>query len=107
MTREKAIQILSTVDEYGLPHGHTSGYVEAIQMAVGALKQSEWILCSERLPEESGDYLVTVAHHSGELWVEVDQFNKEDSDSPYQWWHFDEKVIAWMPRPEPYKGKEK
>lgn len=63
----------------------------------------QWIPCSERLPEESGEYLVTCLHHSGELWIEVDRFDKNGGNSPYQWWRFDEKVIAWMPLPEPYK----
>ena len=71
---------------------------------------SEWIPCSERLPDKSGEYLITGLHHGGdklteELWIQVDQFDKDGSDNPYQWWHFDEKVIAWMPLPEPYKGE--
>ena len=39
------------------------------------VQENSWIPCSERLPEESGDYLVTVERYSGELWVEVDQFD--------------------------------
>lgn len=62
----------------------------------------QWIPCRERPPEESGDYLVTVAHHSGELWVEVDQFDSENGS----WWHYMDDVTAWMPRPEPYKRKQ-
>ncbi len=65
------------------------------------LPAQQWIPCSERPPEESGDYLVTVAHHSGELWVEVDQFDNENGS----WWHYIDDVIAWMPRPKPYKRK--
>lgn len=61
-----------------------------------------WIPCSERLPKKSGDYLVTVAHHSGELWVEVDQFDNKNGS----WWHYMDDVTAWMPRPKPYKGEE-
>ena len=62
----------------------------------------QWIPCSERLPEESGDYLITVAHHSGELLVEVDQFDNENGS----WWHYMDDVIAWMPLPESYKGEK-
>lgn len=59
----------------------------------------QWIPCSERPPEESGDYLVTVVHHSDELWVEVDQFDNTNGS----WWHYMDDVIAWMPRPKPYQ----
>ena len=61
----------------------------------------QWIPCSERPPEESGDYLVTVAHHSGESWIEIDQFDNINGS----WWHYMDDVIAWMPRPKPYKRK--
>ena len=71
-------------------------YLERLQSA------QQWIPCSEGLPEESGDYLVTVAHHSGELLVEVDQFDNENGS----WWHYMDDVIAWMSLPEPYKGEE-
>lgn len=37
MTREEAIQILSTRDRYGVPCGYTSGYQEALDMAIQAL----------------------------------------------------------------------
>ena len=68
--------------------------------------EQHWIPCSERLPEESGKYLVTV----------LDGIGKRTTSAPYHlrskswtltgrmtYW----KVIAWMPFPEPYKGGEK
>ena len=39
MTRELAIKILERRDSYGLPTGYNSGVVEALDMAVEALKQ--------------------------------------------------------------------
>ena len=38
MTRKEAIQILSTRDRYGVPCGYTSGYQEALDMAIEALQ---------------------------------------------------------------------
>ena len=81
--------------------------IEIRPLAINAIKNmlmslppaQQWIPCSERLPKKSGDYLVTVAHHSGELWVEVDQFDNENGS----WWHYMDDVTAWMPRPKPYK----
>ena len=52
MTRELAIEILSTRDFCGMLCGYTSGYTEALDMAVEAIQakdeQGEWI--------DKGDY---------------------------------------------------
>ena len=66
----------------------------------------QWIPCSERLPEESGRYLISA----------LDGVGRRTTVAPYQprykawtmtgrmaYW----KVIAWMPLPEPYRGEEK
>lgn len=61
---------------------------------------SEWIPASERLPSESGWYFVTVQgtervsdmvwyYHESHEWNGVSET---------------QKVLAWMPLPEPYKG---
>ena len=44
MTREEAIQILSTRDWSGMLCGYTSGYTEALDMAVEAL-QTDIVKC--------------------------------------------------------------
>ena len=82
-------------------------------VAVGEIKnlpsaqpEPKWILCSERLPEESGRYLISV----------LDGVGRRTTVAPYQprykawtmtgrmaYW----KVIAWLPLPEPYRGEEK
>ena len=59
-----------------------------------------WIPASERLPEESGNYLVT---SKGSTWV-ANWFNGA-------WWGIEKKcrwtdVEAWRPLPEPYKESE-
>ena len=61
-----------------------------------------WIPVSERLPSESGWYFVTVQgvecvsdmvwyYHESHEWNGVSET---------------QKVLAWMPLPEPYKGGE-
>lgn len=40
MTKELAIKILSTRDKYGVPCGYTSGYEEALDMAIEALQRT-------------------------------------------------------------------
>lgn len=53
MTRAEAIQILSTRGSDGMPHGYTSGYTEALDMAIEALqeqKTGKWITKSDTNP---------------------------------------------------------
>ena len=59
-----------------------------------------WIPVTEKLPEESGNYLVT---SKGSTWV-ANWFNGA-------WWGIEKKcrctdVEAWRPLPEPYKESE-
>lgn len=71
----------------------------------------DWILCSERLPEENGKefydmQLVTLK--DGEICLGV--YRNKDNE----WWTRKQvgenvytnahEVIAWQPLPEPYKG---
>lgn len=44
MTREEAIQILSTRDAHGVLCGYTSGVTEALDMAIEALQWQDRIL---------------------------------------------------------------
>lgn len=79
----------------------------------------KWVPCSERLPEESGEYLVW--YDCGEdmegccvenfdagvgafgRWCdEYDEHTLGFLDSEFI--YFDE-AVAWMPLPEPYKGE--
>lgn len=67
---------------------------------------SEWIPCSESLPEEQGQYLVTFPVYNGESCVYVLSFCKGkfyETDDEYGDAEYDD-VIAWMPLPEPWKG---
>lgn len=80
-----------------------------------------WIPCSERLPKEDGKYLVTIEWRDNHFIVEtlyfvndlssVDEYAFANDKKP-GWYEYDNEygpnevrgVIAWMPRPEPYKG---
>lgn len=63
-----------------------------------------WILCSERLPEESGHYLVQLSrkipyeNFADRIVVLYDGEEKAFLD-------YESLIIAWQPLPESYKSK--
>lgn len=63
--------------------------------------EPHWIPCSERLPGQSGEYLVTlrVGYLPGRVIVDIARYIVDVGE-----WKNMYKVIAWMPLPEPYKG---
>ena len=69
-------------------------------------KVGEWIPCSERLPDESGTYIVNaiennIIHVTFAKWMK--RMKKWELTGSRSYW----KVIAWQPLPEPYQqGKE-
>ena len=80
----------------------------AVKAAIEIISAQRWIPCSERLPEESGQYIITVKY------VHVDGY--EDLYAEHGEWDGDrwdmfcfghcgevEGIIAWMPLPEPYQ----
>ena len=95
-----------------------NGCLESIEalMAEGEIydiEYSRWIPVSERLPEDSGEYLVSVIDGSGEdddyeavgtAWFA----HKKDyaiKESEWRQLGIDETVIAWLPKPAPYKAE--
>ena len=111
MTREEAIKILKSKMD-----GHTDTsyeWAETVRMAIKALEQEpRWIPVSERLPEDSGEYFVTVIDedvetykHTGIAWYA----HPKDYDVEEGEWRelmIDEKVIAWMSLPKAYREVE-
>ena len=66
-----------------------------------AQSNNGWIPCSERLPEESGEYL-TYVDYADETFIAIDEFDcegilKEWNGTPN--YH----ILAWQPLPEPYR----
>ena len=103
--------------------------LEAIEalLAEGEIHDVEipaWIPCSERLPEDNGDYLVCPSNSVLEDYSDFGEvmIMPYDADcEAFGWWterydpislgylesDFNEfEVLAWMPLPEPWKGAD-
>ena len=97
---------------------------KAIRALPSADRPQEWIPCSERLPEDSGDYLVCPCDSVLEDYSDFSDvmIMPYDADcEAFGWWvdrydpislgyvdsDFSEfEVLAWMPLPEPMKGAD-
>lgn len=78
----------------------------ACKMILGLRTYGEWIPCSDRVPKESGYYLVQTDGSHGNV-IDIAEFGKLWSNrcEDFAWeWNKASRVIAWMPLPEPYKA---
>ena len=95
--------IIGCIEHDGFIHTHR--FDKANQIIHDALSAGAgWIPCSERLPSNSGNYLITVADlrlgHIGEHTVTMADFYVKAKK-----WNSIVDVTAWMPLPEPYKAE--
>ena len=66
--------------------------------------EQKWILCSERLPDKNGMYLVTQITHSVSTEKPIATTTEYVEFADGKWRRNKYlKVVAWMPLPEPYK----
>mgnify|MGYP001021751981 FL=1 len=63
-------------------------------------RESDWIPCSERMPEDNTD--VIVCFYSGTV-TEMRYWGDGIFQGIYE--HTAKTIVAWMPLPEPYKGE--
>ena len=101
MTIDEALETLKDTRAglYCATDGNPTIYAEALEMAIKALEQTRWIPCSERLPEDKQQILISIAWDN-----EVYEVRQGDIDSINYFKHFKRITsIAWMPLPEPPK----
>lgn len=84
-----------------LEWGWTEETVEAIEMGIHALKETQWIPCSEKMPEDNTD--VIVCFYSGTV-TEMRYWGNGIFQGIYE--HTAKTIVAWMPLPEPYKEND-
>nr|DAE37744.1 MAG TPA: Protein of unknown function (DUF551) [Caudoviricetes sp.] len=100
MTIDRAIEILDP--EHRENYDGLDEVNEACRMGMEALERTKWIPCSERLPEESGCYLVTVKHwYDGKPVTREAFWNGADWLSCEKRMEITPRVTHWMPMPEP------
>lgn len=86
--------------------------IEAINAIPSAESEQKWIPCSERLPEDEYVLISKIPSKiSGSKWSVDIAIRTEDPRSGRIQWRDsgfgviqDDKVLAWMPLPEPYRG---
>lgn len=90
--------------------------IEKVIDSAPSIDIPQWIPCSERLPSDSGEYLVTVGTH--DAFVDVLYYGKPLMPNRKvkgkcfyraddEWGDIvDNDVIAWMPLPKPYGERE-
>ena len=117
MTKQKyAIKVLNDIKHHYQLQAH--GFQMSLDMAIKALEQTRWIPVSEMLPEEficddgyvePSDYVLVWGDH-GNYGVSRYWGNRkskiENPNSYKDWMDLDwveQKPIAWMLLPEPYK----
>lgn len=124
MNRQEAIEWLEQIKDIYIRGGDEDfdrRRKEALDLAIEEL-QDDWIPCSERLPEEDKDVLVTV-HFMGLKQTHPNGWNDHIKPSYYvdiasrideEWSSASDeykiarnrhKIIAWRPLPTPYKER--
>ena len=87
------------------------GFRIGVKKGASTNRPQEWIPCSERMPNDSDDVLITI---KGNNFVSDGTYAGYYSN---RWWYMCEdgevtdvpilaNVIAWMPLPEPWKGAD-
>ena len=83
-----------------LEWGWSEETVDAIEMGIHALKETQWIPCSVRLPENA---MNVIAQFSSGTVTELRYAGNGIFEGIYD--YSTKVIIAWMPLPEPYKGE--
>lgn len=123
MNNQRAIDRLTKHLEWGW----SKKTVDAIEMGIHALKETQWIPCSERMPKERDSMFARwegtdkwtkamFKKRSDTVIATIEYSNGERTVAPAHTtdgkWRCDciigddGEVIAWMPLPEPYKEEK-
>ena len=103
--REKLVELLTEYfcgdpAYYGVEAHHLADHLISNGVTV-----QEWISVDDRLPDESGYYLVVYRDkYNGSISIAFDNYVKCGAG---EWWanEFTHNITHWMPPPQPPKGE--
>ena len=104
--REKLIELLNEAF-FDYNHGKGDGYIPrnfADHLIANGVTVQEWVDVKDRLPEESGMYIVTAndGHAQRVSFVQWQKKNRMwNLTGARSYW----RVTHWMPMPQPPKGE--
>lgn len=105
---EKITSSIKELADYnGDAYIDSADIIEIVQEVAEEYKDG-WIPCSERLPEEYGDYLVWWTDMTRGQYYEIVEYEPDNGwigEIP-QAFEGKYSVIAWQPLPEPFKELE-
>ena len=94
---------------------------EEQERAIALIKSRQWIPCGERLPEEDTEVLISYRYKEGEgdtdhVNIDITSYGTvcfggreihtlKEWRQPFDYFHANYEVIAWMPLPECYRGE--
>jgi hypothetical protein len=107
MDIEKAIEFYKakSYEEGGIRDRYTRLAIEALEKQLNG----GWIPVSERLPEKSGKYLITIKNLTGfempKEYIFICDYFHAIKEFMFDSWE-DNKIVAWQPLPPAYKEVE-
>ena len=78
-----------------------SDMIGCIKSLPSADRPQEWIPCSERLPKDNREVLISL-----EWGIDIGTYERGEWRSEWINHYDDDNVLAWMPLPEPMKGAD-
>ena len=100
------------INQYGIVGGNPMAF--SVKVCMGIVQEvaeeynGGWIPCSERLPEEYGEYIVWWTDITKSKYYEIVEYEPRNGwigDIP-QAVEGKYSVIAWQPLPEPFKERD-
>lgn len=88
-----------SIDDYRSMANTCYKLQKALETAMLADRPQGWIPCSERLPKENTEVLMSL-----EWGIDIGECRNGDWHSEWINHYDDDDVLAWMPLPEPWKG---
>jgi len=124
ITKGAAFDALTEVEshyEFEDGHDHLMSWAKTKIFALPSA-QPQWIPVTERLPEEDTEVLISYRYKEGEgdtdhVNIDITSYGTtcfggreihtlKEWRQPFDYFHANYEVIAWMPLPESYKGEK-